>query len=192
MNQRPWSILLPPGAPASQRLRTPADSVHCLNNSRQAGEALTPVRKARSGPGRRQVHSPTTSTPGPSPNPTDLSGKRSPRKRTSVSEPWGETSPLSPQTPLYPLSVPMGRRRDLLAEIVEVRVKNETLSCAKTDCQKRSHRTKTNRTRSPAPTAVHRHRKDNYATYDGRKVDHKTNTVTLSTTRRAHSFTCWR
>jgi hypothetical protein len=100
----------------SRRPWTPADGDPSLNNSAPLCAKLALARKARSGPGRRQAHSPTTATPEPSPGPTDLSGKRCPPRRTSVSRSWGKTSPLFPQTPFYPLSVPKGRQSELVAE----------------------------------------------------------------------------
>lgn len=192
MNHRRGSIQLPVAAPSSERNRTPADSDRRPHHSPHGCGASAPTRKARSGPGRRQVHSPTTSLPGPSPHPTDLSGRRCPPRRTRVPRCWGETSPLSPQAPLYPLSVPMGRRRNLVAETPGVATQNGALSCAKTDCQKPAHRAKTSRTRSPAPFTEHTHETNDYAASDGRTLSLSSTVVILSTDRRPHPFTCWR
>ena len=109
----------------ARRPWTPADGDPSLNNSAPLCAKLALARKARSGPGRRQAHSPTTSTPEPSPCPNDLSGKRCPPRRTSVSGSWGKTSPLFPQTPFYPLSVPKGRQSDLVAEAAPLESKTD-------------------------------------------------------------------
>ena len=104
--------------------------------ARLLGAESSVTWKARSGPGRRRVHRPTKSIPGPSPNPNDLSRMRSPPRRTSVAEDWGETRPLSPQTPLYPLSVPIGTPTDLVAERRITTGDNGAAACAKTGRQK--------------------------------------------------------
>ena len=134
----------------ARRPWTPADGDPSLNNSSPRRAKLALARKARLGPGRRQVHSPTESTRGPSSTPIDLSGKRCPPRRTSVSGCWRETSPLSLQASLYPLSVPKGRQSDLVAKAPTPNVDNGPPSCAKLDNRETSYDTKTSRTRSPA------------------------------------------
>jgi hypothetical protein len=68
--------------------------------------------------------------------------------------------------------------------------KNGKASCAKLDCQKRAYRAKTSRTRSPALATKPRSEMHDDATNDGRKLDSGRTTITVSTERRAHSFTC--
>lgn len=85
---------------SSHRRWTPADSGASLNKHclRAANSGSSP--KARSGPGRRQVHSPTTSIAGPPPNPNDLSGQSCRQSRPALTEMGGDESPLPPYPPL--------------------------------------------------------------------------------------------
>ena len=116
---------------APKQLLIPDDSERTVRQTGLVDATSCVARKARSGPGRRRVHRPTEAIPGPSPNANDLSGKPSPPRRTCVAEGWGETRPLSPQTPLYPLSVPMGRPTHLVAERWTTAGNNGAATCAK-------------------------------------------------------------
>jgi hypothetical protein len=184
MNHRRKSIQLRVAASSSERTRTPADSDRRPNNSPHGCGASAPTRKARSGPGRRQVHSPTTSLPGPSPHPTDLSGRRCPPRRTSVPRCWGETSPLSPQAPLYPLLCSGGETGNTNAQnglVPDTQVAHESSP----------ENAKTGQTRSPGPRPIQALTEAKKYEQPERRIETIRTKRIMRTIRSAHPFTCW-
>lgn len=90
----------------SRRPWTPADSGASLNKHCLRGANSGPSPKARSGPGRQQVHSPTTSIAGPPPNPNDLSGQSCRHGRPVLPAIGGRRVPSPPEPPSTLFSVP--------------------------------------------------------------------------------------